>query len=258
MYLDKLRLDGRVAIVTGAGQGIGAACAQALGEAGATVVIAEIVPERVEASLAVLKKAGIAAHGLTLDVTNSADVDAAAAAIVKTHGRADILVNNAGVAKSDVRAEDVTDEHWRFHMDINVDGLFWCCRAFGRQMLEQGKGSIVNIGSMSGFIVNKPQPQSFYNASKAAVHHLTRSLAAEWGQRGVRVNAVAPTYIETPLTSFGIKENSEMYKTWLDMTPMGRVGQPDEIASVVHFLASDAASLLTGAIVLADGGYTCW
>jgi len=258
MYLDKLRLDGRVAIVTGAGQGIGAACAQALGEAGATVVIAEIVPERVEASLAVLKKAGIAAHGLTLDVTNSADVDAAAAAIVKTHGRADILVNNAGVAKSDVRAEDVTDEHWRFHMDINVDGLFWCCRAFGRQMLEQGKGSIVNIGSMSGFIVNKPQPQSFYNASKAAVHHLTRSLAAEWGQRGVRVNAVAPTYIETPLTSFGIKENPEMYKTWLDMTPMGRVGQPDEIASVVHFLASDAASLLTGAIVLADGGYTCW
>jgi len=216
------------------------------------------VPERVEASLAVLKKAGIAAHGLTLDVTNSADVDAAAAAIVKTHGRADILVNNAGVAKSDVRAEDVTDEHWRFHMDINVDGLFWCCRAFGRQMLEQGKGSIVNIGSMSGFIVNKPQPQSFYNASKAAVHHLTRSLAAEWGQRGVRVNAVAPTYIETPLTSFGIKENPEMYKTWLDMTPMGRVGQPDEIASVVHFLASDAASLLTGAIVLADGGYTCW
>jgi len=258
MYLNKLRLDGRVAIVTGAGQGIGAACAQALGEAGATVVIAEIVPERVEASLAVLKKAGIAAHGLTLDVTNSADVDAAAAAIVKTHGRADILVNNAGVAKSDVRAEDVTDEHWRFHMDINVDGLFWCCRAFGRQMLEQGKGSIVNIGSMSGFIVNKPQPQSFYNASKAAVHHLTRSLAAEWGQRGVRVNAVAPTYIETPLTSFGIKENPEMYKTWLDMTPMGRVGQPDEIASVVHFLASDAASLLTGAIVLADGGYTCW
>ena len=258
MYLDKLRLDGRVAIGTGAGQGIGAACAQALGEAGATVVIAEIVPERVEASLAVLKKAGIAAHGLTLDVTNSADVDAAAAAIVKTHGRADILVNNAGVAKSDVRAEDVTDEHWRFHMDINVDGLFWCCRAFGRQMLEQGKGSIVNIGSMSGFIVNKPQPQSFYNASKAAVHHLTRSLAAEWGQRGVRVNAVAPTYIETPLTSFGIKENPEMYKTWLDMTPMGRVGQPDEIASVVHFLASDAASLLTGAIVLADGGYTCW
>ena len=120
-------------------------------------------------------------------------------------------------------------------MDVNLDGLFWCCREFGRQMLAQGKGAIVNIGSMSGFIVNKPQPQSFYNASKAAVHHLTKSLAAEWGRRGVRVNAVAPTYIETPLTKFGIEENPDMYQTWLEMTPMGRVGQPDEIGSVVAF-----------------------
>ncbi|PYE88011.1 SDR family NAD(P)-dependent oxidoreductase [Phyllobacterium leguminum] len=258
MYMDKLKLDGRVAVVTGGGQGIGAACAQALGEAGATVVVAEMLPERVEAIVAELIKLGIKAHGVTLDVTKSKDVDAVAAQIVREHGRVDILVNNAGVAVSDVRAEDTSDEHWRFHMDVNVDGLFWCCRAFGRQMLEQGSGAIVNIGSMSGFIVNKPQPQSFYNASKAAVHHLTKSLAAEWGARGVRVNAVAPTYIETPLTAFGIEENPDMYKTWLEMTPMGRVGQPDEIASVVHFLASDAASLLTGSIVLADGGYTCW
>ncbi|GGB03252.1 oxidoreductase [Brucella endophytica] len=258
MYMDKLKLDGRVAVVTGGGQGIGAACARALGEAGATVIVAEMLPDRVEASIAELQKLGLKAHGVTLDVTKSGDVDAVAADVVKQHGRVDILVNNAGVAVSDVRAEDTTDEHWRFHMDVNVDGLFWCCRAFGRQMLGQGKGAIVNIGSMSGFIVNKPQPQAFYNASKAAVHHLTKSLAAEWAARGVRVNAVAPTYIETPLTAFGIKENPDMYKTWLEMTPMGRVGQPDEIASVVHFLASDAASLLTGSIVLADGGYTCW
>jgi len=258
MYLDKLRLDGRIAVVTGGGQGIGAACAWALGEAGAKVVIAELLPQRTEACVAGLREAGLNVHGVKLDVTSSAAVDAVAAAIAHEHGPADILVNNAGVAKSDVRAEDTTDEHWRLHMDVNLDGVFWCCRAFGRQMLEKGRGSIVNVGSMSGCIVNKPQPQAFYNASKAAVHHLTRSLAAEWGKRGVRVNAVAPTYIETPLTAFGIKESPEMYATWLEMTPMGRVGQPDEIASVVHFLASDAASLMTGAIVLADGGYTCW
>jgi NAD(P)-dependent dehydrogenase (short-subunit alcohol dehydrogenase family) len=258
MYLEKLKLDGRVAVVTGGGQGIGAASAQALGEAGAKVIIAELQPDRVQSSVEELRKLGIDAQGHVLDVTNSADVDSVAKAVISDHGRVDILINNAGVAISDVPAEETTDEHWRFHMGVNVDGLFWCCRAFGRQMLKQGSGSIVNVGSMSGFIVNKPQPQSFYNASKAAVHHLTRSLAAEWASRGVRVNAVAPTYIETPLTSFGIKENPEMYKIWLDMTPMGRVGQPDEIASVVHFLASDASSLMTGSIVLADGGYSCW
>ena len=196
---------------------------------------------------------GITAIGEVLDVTDSAAV----AALAAKYPEASVLVNNAGVAISDVRAEDTSDDHWAFHMKVNVDGVFYCCREFGRHMLAGTGGSIVNIGSMSGFIVNKPQPQSFYNASKAAVHHLTRSLAAEWGKRGVRVNAVAPTYIETPLTRFGM-ENKPMADVWLEMTPMGRVGQPEEIASVVLFLASDASSLLTGSIVLADGGYTCW
>jgi NAD(P)-dependent dehydrogenase (short-subunit alcohol dehydrogenase family) len=257
MYLEKLSLKGRTAVVTGGGQGIGFACAQALGEAGAKVIVADMVPERVQDAVAQLGKLGIAASGEKLNVTDSKAVTALAEKL-EGAGGVQVLVNNAGVARSDVRAEDTSDEHWRFHMDVNVDGVFWCCREFGKRMLARGAGSIVNIGSMSGFIVNKPQPQAFYNASKAAVHHLTKSLAAEWGTRGVRVNAVAPTYINTPLTQFGITENPEMYKTWLEMTPMHRVGLPDEIASVVLFLASDAASLLTGSIVLADGGYTCW
>ena len=256
MYLEKFNLKGRTAVVTGGGQGIGFACAQALGEAGARVVVAEMLPERVEAAVAQLKKLGIDASGEKLDVTDSAAVEALAEKVEKSGG-AQILVNNAGVAISDVRAEDTSDEHWRFHMAVNLDGLFWCCRAFGKRMLTRRKGAIVNIGSMSGFIVNKPQEQSFYNASKAGVHHLTRSLGAEWADRGVRVNAVAPTYIETPLTRFGM-EDKAMAQVWLDMTPMGRVGQPEEIASVVLFLASDASSLMTGSIVLADGGYCCW
>jgi len=258
MYLEKYDLKGRVAIVTGGGQGIGLACARALGEAGATVVVAEMQPDRVESATAELKGLGINAVGMALDVTKSAQVDEIAARVERELGPAHILVNNAGIAKSDVRAEDTSDEHWRLHMDVNLDGLFWCCRAFGRQMLDAGRGSIVNLGSMSAVIVNKPQPQAFYNASKAAVHHLTKSLACEWARRGVRVNAVAPTYIETPLLKFGMEEYPEMYRAWLEMTPMGRVGQPEEIASTVLFLACDASSLLTGSIVLADGGYTCW
>jgi NAD(P)-dependent dehydrogenase (short-subunit alcohol dehydrogenase family) len=257
MYLEKYDLSGRTAVFTGGGQGIGFCCAQALGEAKARVVVAEKLPERVEDSVARLKKLGIDATGATLDVTDSAAVEDLAARLERQGRPASILVNNAGVAISDVPAESTTDEHWRFHMAVNLDGLFWCCRSFGKRMLAMRSGAIVNVGSMSGFIVNKPQPQAFYNASKAAVHHLTKSLAAEWGRRGVRVNAVAPTYIETPLTRFGM-ENKEMVDIWLEMIPMGRVGQPEEIASTVLFLASDASSLLTGSIVLADGGYTCW
>lgn len=253
MYLQKYDLKGRVAVVTGGGQGIGFACAEALGEAGAKVVVAELLADRVESAVAGLRARGFEAEGAVLNVTDSAAVEA----LAEKFSQASILVNNAGIADSNVRAEDTSDAHWHKHIAVNLDGLFWCCRSFGRRMLANGSGSIVNIGSMSGFIVNKPQPQAFYNASKAAVHHLTKSLAAEWGARGVRVNAVAPTYIDTPLTKFG-SEDPSMGPTWIEMTPMARLGLPEEIASVVLFLASDAASLLTGSIVLADGGYTCW
>ncbi|HEY1887929.1 MAG TPA: SDR family oxidoreductase [Roseiarcus sp.] len=257
MYLERFKLDGRVAVVTGGAQAIGLACVEALSEAGAHVTIADHNPAAGKKAQAALAARGVEVDFIEMDVTNSSAVDAAAAQVFKEKGRVDILVCNAGIARSETAAEDLTDEHWLDVLDVNLNGLFWCCRAFGRLMLAAGRGSIVNIGSMSGAIVNKPQPQAQYNASKAGVHHLTKSLAAEWAARGVRVNAVAPTYINTPMTAYAT-QNKAMFETWMEFTPMARMGETDEIASVVLFLASDASSLMTGSIVAADGGYTCW
>ena len=254
MYLEKFRLDGKVAVVTGAARGIGFATAEALAEADALVVITDMDGAGAAKAAAAL---GGKADSIALDVTDPRAVERVQAEIVKRHGKVDVLVNNAGIAISFKPAETMEDETWNKVIDVNLNGVFWCCRAFGKHMLEQGSGVIVNLGSISAQIVNYPQEQANYNASKAGVHHLTRSLAAEWASRGVRVNCVAPTYIETDLTR-DVAANREISKHWIDGTPMGRMGQPSEIASVILFLASDASSLMTGSIVYADGGYICW
>jgi len=249
-YLKQFDLSGRTALVTGAGQGIGAACAAALAQAGAHVFCTDRDGDRARETAQRLLAAGLSASARTLDVTDTAGLDALAAQLPPL----DSLVCNAGVV-TNTPAEDMCDDEWERVIAVNLSGVFKTCRAFGRRMLSVGRGSIVNIGSMSADIVNTPQPQCHYNASKAGVHHLTRSLAVEWAKRGVRVNAVAPTYIATPLLD-KLREQPELIGRWLDLTPMGRMGQASEIASVVLFLASDASSLMTGSIVTADAGYT--
>ncbi|MCV9907893.1 SDR family oxidoreductase [Brucella sp. HL-2] len=257
MFLEKFRIDGKIAVVTGAARGIGLSASEALAEAGAKVVLTDMSQELLDKALAELTAKGYSVEGELLDVTDVEGVQRVHDAVIARHGRVDILVNNAGIAISNHPAETMADNVWNKVIDVNLNGVFWCCRAFGKTMLENGSGNIVNVGSMSGFIVNRPQEQANYNASKAAVHHLTRSLAAEWGARGVRVNSVAPTYIDTEMNKY-VYDDPEMYRHWVGGTPMNRLGRTDEVASVILFLASDASSLMTGSIVLADGGYVCW
>jgi NAD(P)-dependent dehydrogenase (short-subunit alcohol dehydrogenase family) len=256
MYLELFNLRERVAVVTGAGRGIGLEIARALAEAGASVVIAEIIEANGQKAARQLTEMGYRCEFVALDVTDSSAVERASDLISRKYGRIDVLVNNAGYANN-IDALKYSDEEYYKLMRINLDGVFFCCRSFGKHMTAAGRGSIVNIGSMSGLIVNKPQPQAPYNASKAGVHMLTKSFACEWAGSGVRVNAVAPGYIATEMTSVG-RANKEWSRCWTDMTPMGRCGEPSEVASVVLFLASDAASYMTGAVLSVDGGYTAW
>ena len=257
MYLEKYRLDGKTAFITGGGRGIGLASAEALAEAGARVIIADLNPDLLESGKKVLVDKGYAAETVLLDVTDSDAVARAAKQSNEAFGSVDILIANAGIALPDTPGEDMPDDKWLQVMDVDLNGTYWSCREFARPMLERGHGTIVTLGSISGLVSNKPQRQVHYNAAKAAVHHMTRCLAGEWAERGVRINCVAPTYVNTLMSSGGFTEEDRM-PIWMDMTPMKRPAEPDEIASPILFLASDASSAMTGAIVSVDCGYTIW
>ena len=251
-YSAKMSLQGKRALVTGAGQGIGKACAEALAATGAYVIVTDLERQRASETAEALVAAGYDAEGRALDVTSTAELSKTA----QETSLIDILICNAGVVTSS-DAEALSDEDWQFVIDVNLTGVFRTCRAFAPAMIAAGGGAIVTLGSMSGLIVNTPQPQCHYNASKAAVHQLTRSLAVEWAPHGLRVNAVAPTYIATPLLNDVLKDGDALKAHWIEQTPMARLGETHEVASAVQFLASDAASLITGTILNVDGGYTC-
>lgn len=257
MYAKKLRLDGRTAFITGGGRGIGLATAEALLETGAKVVLSDYDQSVLAAGQAELEAKGYKADAMPLDVTKPDAVARAAEEANIKHGAIDILIANAGIAWPDTPGESMSDEAWLKVVDVDLNGVYWSCREFARPMLQRGHGAIVTVGSMSGVISNKPQRQAHYNAAKAGVHHLTRSLAGEWAERGVRVNCVAPTYVDTAMSRGGFT-NQAMGPVWMEMTPMKRVARADEIAAVIHFLASDAASAMTGSVVLVDCGYTIW
>ncbi|MBP0580651.1 SDR family oxidoreductase [Labrys sp. LIt4] len=257
MYLKKFDLSGQTAFITGGGRGIGLASAEALLEAGAKVVISDLDPAVLTSGRQALADKGWTVDAVELDVTDADAVGRAAREANERHGGIDILIANAGIAWPDTGGEDMSDEVWRKVIDVDLNGCYWSCREFGRAMLQRGKGSIVTLGSMSGLISNKPQRQVHYNAAKAGVHHMTKSLAGEWAPHGVRVNAVAPTYVDTPMSRGGF-DKPELFPVWMEMTPMKRVARADEIASAILFLASDAASAMTGAVVVVDCGYTIW
>ncbi len=254
--LERFRLDGKVALVTGAGQGIGRGYAHALGEAGAAVAVVDIAVRQAQVVAEELNAKGIDAIAVTADVTRRADVQRAVDAVVKKWGKLTIGVNNAGIGQW-VDAESITDEIWQKVMRLNLDAVLYCAQAEARVMKGAGYGKIVNTASMSGHIVNMPQNQTPYNVSKAGVLHMTRSLAAEWAGYGIRVNSISPGYTRTALVEelVATPEGKKMMGMWMPLIPMHRMAEVTDLQGAVVYLACEASDYMTGSDLVIDGGY---
>ena len=249
----------RTAVVTGGSRGIGRAVCVALAKQGCNVVVNYCHGEAAAAeTVSLCCAAGVQAAAVQADVSTAEGCKKLFEEAVNAFGRVDILVNNAGVNKL-APAEEMPLEVWQKVVGVNLTGTFLMCRTFGNRMLQQGHGNIVNVASMSGLVVNPlPQQQCAYNSSKAGVIMLTKCMANEWAQRGVRVNAICPGFTDTPLTARRLSTpNDPAVAKWLGGTPMGRVAQPDEMVGLVLYFASDASTFTTGAVLSVDGGYTC-
>jgi gluconate 5-dehydrogenase len=258
MHVQELfSLKGRVAVVTGGSRGLGLEIAHGLGEAGASVVVTARRQEWLGPAEEQLRAAGIEVAALPCDVADPEQVEALAQATLERFGRADVLVNAAGISWG-ASALEMPLERWRSVLDVNATGTFLCCQAYGRQMIEQsGGGRIVNVASVAGLVGQDPAILDAigYSASKGAVVALTRDLAVKWAPFGVAVNAVAPAFFPTRMTQGVIAKSEENIAA---ITPMGRIGQPGELKGVVLFLASRAASYVTGQILAVDGGMVAW
>lgn len=254
--LDRFKLDGKTALVTGGGQGIGRGFAHALAEAGASVAIVDINPDTAKKVAEEIRELGQPALCIVADVTLSDDVKRMVDTVVAEWGKLDIAVNNAGrVIWCD--AVDVPEEDWDKVMDLNLKGVFLCAQAEARVMIPQKYGKIINTASMSASIVNRPQNQASYNISKAGVVHLTKSLAAEWAPHGIRVNCISPGYTLTALVN-EIPEVAQHLPLWTKLTPVGRLGEVSDLQGAIVYLASDASDFMTGHNLVIDGGYAVW
>lgn len=255
--IDRFGLAGKVAVVTGGARGIGYAVASLSASVGADIAIIDILEDvGVTSARNLATSSGKRVQFYPADLRDPAQAVEAAAKIEADFRRVDVLFNCIGVNPNTDFLQIPPDE-WTNVINVNVNGQFFIAQAFARQMARHGGGSIVAIGSNSGFIVDKPQPQAHYNTSKAAVHQMVKAMAVELAPHKIRVNAVAPGYVMTEMTKRGLS-TQEWVKLWEEMTPMHRFADPSEIAYTMLFLASDAASYVTGAILLVDGGYTCW
>ena len=248
-------LEGDVALVTGAASGIGRAIAIGIAEQGGRVGLVDLVGADFSSVTAEVERAGGRALAVEADVTSPDDMTEAVARIERDLGDLSLAVNAAGIANASP-AEDMPLAQWQKVYDIDVTGVFLSCQAEGRAMLAHGRGSIVNIASMSGTIVNRGLNQVHYNSAKAAVQHLSKSLAMEWATRGVRVNSVSPGYTATPMNLR--PEMVDHMAVFASETPMQRVAEPHEIAGPTVFLLSGAASFVTGTDLLVDGGFCAW
>lgn len=255
--IEKMRLDGKKGFVTGAARGIGKSTAAAFAEAGADVAIVDLDIEEAEKTAAELaEKTGRKVIAIRTDCTDPEQVDAMVAQVVQDLGGLDFCHNNAGICIN-APAEEMTYAQWSKVININLNGIFLTDIAAGKYMLAHGGGSIINTASMSAHIVNVPQPQCAYNASKAAVIQLTKSLAIEWAKRGVRVNSISPGYIGTELT-LNSPTLVPLIEKWNEMAPLGRLGTPDELQSICVYLAGDTSTFTTGSDFVIDGAFTCF